>query len=137
MKKILPFLILTFIFFNLSHSLAQTFDDQMVKLPHGTILTLKEDFIIPTYEGIISVEHNSDNYKVYNLVFDSKNKRRILRKGTEFIVKEIEVGTGKFYIHIEKKINWIYFGEIDSREKLLIGDLRGLFDVEFPGLEEF
>ena len=137
MRKILPFLILTFICFDMSQALAQSFDDTMMKLPKGTVLTLKEEFIIPTYEGSIAIDHKSDNYNIYNLVFNSKDKRRVMRKGTQFTVKEIEVSVGKFYIHMESKIKWIYFGEIDKRDNLKIGELEDLFDIEFPGIEEF
>ena len=137
MRKILPFIILIVIGISSSVVCAQTFDGEMTYLPAGTTLTLKQDLIIPAYEGIISVDNNSENYKVNNLVFDSKGKRRILRKGTEFEVESVEVAVGKIYIHIKSKLNWIYFGDIKSRSALKIKELQGLFEVNFPEIEEF
>ena len=137
MKKIIPALILIFVCISSLNVFSQSFEDMITTLPKGTVLTLKQDFIIPPYEGIIEVDQKSENYKVYNLVFTSKDTRRILRKGTQFTVKEIEVGVGKVYIHIESKITWIYFGDIKNRDDLKISELQSLFDVEFPGVEEF
>lgn len=137
MKKIFSLVIILVIGFTSFTSLAQSVDNEMTELPVGTLLTLKKDFIIPAYEGIISVENDNKNYKVYNLVFDSKGKRRILRKGTKFEVKSVEVAAGKLYIHIVSKLNWIYFGEVESRTDLKIKELEGLFEIEFPMIEEF
>ncbi len=137
MRNIIALLVVFVIALNANSVIAQSFDDEMTYLPAGTTLTLKQDFIIPAYEGIISVDHDNDNYKVYNLVFDSKGKRRILRKGTEFEVESVEVAVGKLYIHIKNKLNWIYFGEIKSRSNLKIKELQGLFDIRFPEIEEF
>ena len=137
MKRNIALFLLIMLGLNIGQIKAQEDTDKMTKVPSGTILTLKEDFIIKTFEGVIALEPDNKNFKVYNIVFDSKNKRRIMRKGTQFIVDEIEVVADFLKIHIKNKINWIYFGEVKNLKQLKIASLRKYFDIEFPIIEEF
>ncbi len=137
MKKVVALFLMIMLGLNVSQIKAQEDTDVMTKVPAGTILTLKEDFIVKTYQGVISLEPDNKNYSVYNLVFDSKDKRRIMRKGTQFIVDRIEVGAGFLKIHIRNKINYIYFGEVKNLKQLKIISLRKYFDIDFPMIEEF
>lgn len=118
-------------------SFAQEDTDPMSKLLPGTVLTLKEDHYIKSYVGVIEFTPDSENYKIFNIVFDSKDKERMMRKGTQFVVKEIEVGAGFLKIHIKNKINWIYFGKVVDLKELKISSLRKVFDIQFPMIEDF
>ena len=138
MRTSITFILLIFLGLSVNTTWAQDDSDPMTKIPEGTILTLKEDYIIKSFQGVIDIEPDTENYKVCTIVFDSKDKRRILRKGTQFVVKEVEVGSAGFVkIHIKNKLNWVYFGEVKNIKELKISSLRKIFDIEFPSIEEF
>lgn len=134
MKKFVLLLLSVFV---VSGVYAQNFDDKLSTIPHGTILTLKKDYLIQPFEGTLSFDVNSDNYDAFNLVFASSKKRRMMRKGTQFIVNKVELEPNVLIIKIESKINYIYFGGVKSRDNLLIKELSQEFDIEFPGIEDF
>jgi hypothetical protein len=118
-------------------SWAQEDSDPMTKLLPGTILTLKEDHSIKSFVGVIEIAPDNANYQIFNIVFDSKDKERIMRKGSQFIIKEVEVGANFLKIHIQSKLNWIYFGKVVDIKELKISSLRKVFDIQFPSVEEF
>ncbi len=134
MKRLLLLLTLTIGFTTL---FAQSLEDKMSTIPDGTVLTLKQDYLIPAFEGIIEIEHGSSNYIDFNLVFDSKDKRRMMRKGTEFYVENIELSPNAIKIKIKNKIKYIYLGQIESRDALQIKELTKVFTVSFPAIEDF
>jgi hypothetical protein len=131
-------IIVLFAFFLMTCSIqAQSLEDKLSSIPKGTVLTLKEEFMIPAYEGLVSVSHSSPNYRDFNLVFTSADKRRIMRKGSQFEVTDVKLEPGAIKILIKEKINWIYFGNIKSRDNLQISELTQVFDVTFPGIDDF
>jgi hypothetical protein len=134
MKRALILLIFALGFTSL---FAQSLEDKMSTIPKGTVLTLKEDFLIPPFEGILEIDHGSDNYLDFSLVFSSKEKRRMMRKGTEFYVDMIELEPNAIKILVKNKIHYVYFGRIKSRDNLTIKELTKVFDVTFPEIEDF
>jgi hypothetical protein len=106
-------------------------------IPEGTVLTLKNDHLIPAFEGQISFESDDPNYGIFNIVFSSSDKRRRMKAGTQFTVKAVELEPGAMKVIVEGKVKFIYFGEIKSRNDLKISALTEEFEVEFPAIEDF
>ncbi|MCF8371767.1 MAG: hypothetical protein K9H64_09090 [Bacteroidales bacterium] len=137
MRTYIAFVLVVFLGLSCNVSWAQEDTDPMSKLLPGTILTLKEDHYVKSMVGVIEIESDSENYKIFNIVFDSKDKERMMRKGTQFVVKEIEVGAGFLKIHIKNKVNYVYFGKVIDLKQLKISSLRKVFDIQFPSIEDF
>mgnify|MGYP001139947388 CR=1 FL=1 len=116
---------------------AQNMDDRMSTLPSGTILILKNDYLIQPFESTISIESDDPNFGVFNIVFDSKETRRRMRAGTQFIFDRVEVQPRGLKLMITDKINYIYFGDVIKKDDLKISALQKVFDIEFPGIEDF
>ncbi len=129
-------LVFFMVFFVFSAS-AQNMDDRLSTLPSGTILILKNDYLIQPFESTITIESDDSNYGVFNLVFDSKDSRRRMRAGTEFVFDRVEVQPRGLKLMITDKINYVYFGDVLKKDDLKISALLKVFDVEFPGIEDF
>lgn len=127
-------LLLSFIVFA---GIAQSSDDKISTLPIGSTLTLKADYVIQPFEGTITIEGKDASYGVFNLVFASKDTRRILRAGTTFTFEGFEVVANGVKLRVKDKINYIYFGEVPNRDNLKISALEKVFTIAFPSIEEF
>ncbi|MCF8294524.1 MAG: hypothetical protein K9I34_00555 [Bacteroidales bacterium] len=133
MKRILA-LLLTVITFT---AVAQVSTDRIATLPIGSVLTLKSDYVIQPYEGTISVKSTDPSYGVCNIVFASKETRRILKAGTQFTFDHIEVLPDGIKLIIKEKISYVYFGEVLNKDNLKISALEKIFDITYPAIEEF
>lgn len=117
--------------------IAQSSDDKIATLPIGSTLTLKSDYIIQPFEGTINIEGKDASYGVFNLVFSSKDTRRILKAGTTFTYDGLEVLPNGVKLKVKDKINYIYFGEVPNRDNLKISALEKVFTITYPSIEEF
>ncbi len=133
MKRILA-LLLTVITFT---AVAQVSTDRIATLPAGSVLTLKSDYVIQPYEGTISVKSTDPSYGVCNIVFASKETRRILKAGTQFTFDHIEVLPDGIKLIIKEKISYVYFGEVSNKDNVKISALEKIFDITYPAIEEF
>jgi len=133
MKRILT-LLLTVVTFAVS---AQVSTDKITTLPAGTILTLKSDYVIQPYEGTIAVPSTDPTYGVCNIVFASKDSRRILKAGTKFTYDHHEVLPDGIKLIIKEKISYVFFGNVPNNDNLKIGALEKIFDLSYPTIEEF
>lgn len=133
MKRILT-LLLTVITFTVS---AQVSTDKIATLPAGSILTLKSDYVIQPFEGTISVPSTDPSYGVCNIVFPSKDTRRILKAGSKFTYDHVEVLPDGIKLIIKEKISYVYFGNVPNKDNLKIGALEKIFDISYPTIEEF
>lgn len=132
--KLVFTLLLSFVVFAGS---AQSSEDKIATLPVGSTLTLKADYVIQPFEGTITIDGKDATYGVFNLVFASKDTRRILRSGTTFTYEGLEVLPNGIKLKVKDKINYIYFGEVPNRDNLKISALEKVFTITYPSIEEF
>jgi len=111
-------------------------------MPEGTVLTLKNDYVIPADTAIVYLNkegdrNNGGSYSSIHLIFKKSNEWRLLKKGTRFTVKAFvnmpHIQSFKFLLEDEEV--FLFIDHLIRPMEIKVETMDDFFEVKFPPMK--